>query len=74
MAEQVSAVGEENARVDLYWLPLGAGGHFVKWNGRVYEAIKARLEGRRPLALYHSALQVHLGPDTYVISKPPSPT
>jgi hypothetical protein len=61
------------AAVDLYWLPLGAGGHFVTWNGRVYEAAKARLERRRPLALYHSALQVHLGPDTYVIEQTPEP-
>jgi hypothetical protein len=26
--------------IDLYWLPLGAGGNFVRLNGRVYEAIK----------------------------------
>ena len=25
--------------VDLYWLPLGAGGHFVRLNGRIYEAM-----------------------------------
>ena len=61
------------AAVDLYWLPLGAGQHFVTWNGRVYEAVKARLERRRRLALYHSALQVHLGPDTYVIEQTPEP-
>ena len=24
--------------VDLYWLPLGAGGHSVRLNGRVFEA------------------------------------
>jgi hypothetical protein len=59
--------------VDLYWLPLGAGGHFVKWNGRIYEALKARRERRRPLALYHSALQVHLGQETYVIEQAPEP-
>jgi hypothetical protein len=27
--------------VDLYWLPLGAGGHFVRLNGRGYEALAA---------------------------------
>jgi hypothetical protein len=59
--------------VDLYWLPLGAGGHSVKWNGRVYEAIKARLDGREARALYHSALQVHLGDKTYVIEQAPEP-
>jgi hypothetical protein len=33
-----------DASVDLYWLPLGPGGHFVRLNGRVYEALTARLE------------------------------
>jgi hypothetical protein len=47
--------------IDLYWIPLGAGGSgFVRLNGRIYEAIQARLERRRPLALYHTALQVHV--------------
>lgn len=47
-----------SASVDLYWLPLGAGGHFVRLNGRIYEAIQARRERRRPFDLYHSALEV----------------
>jgi hypothetical protein len=64
---------DENAGVDLYWLPLGAGGHFVRWNGRAYERIRACLERRQPLDLYHSALQVHLGPETYVIEQAPEP-
>jgi hypothetical protein len=42
--------------VDLYWLPLGAGGHFVRFNGRVYEAVVAGMARRPRLALYHSAL------------------
>ena len=46
------------ASIDLYWLPLGAGGRFVQFNGRVYEAIRAHRERRRPLDLYHSALEV----------------
>ena len=46
------------AAVDLYWLPLGAGGHSVRLNGRVYEAAAARLGRRRAYDLYHSALQV----------------
>ena len=32
--------------VDLFWLPLGAGGHFVRANGRIYEAVAARLRHR----------------------------
>jgi hypothetical protein len=35
--------------VDLYWIPLGAGGHVVRLNGRIYEAIKAFIEHRRRL-------------------------
>ena len=59
--------------VDLYWLPLGAGGHSVRLNGRAYEAVKARIERRSPRDLYHSALQVHLDEDTYVIEQAPVP-
>jgi hypothetical protein len=61
------------ASVELYWLPLGAGGHFVKYNGRAYEWIKARIEGRSPCDLYHSALQVQLPEDRYVIEQTPEP-
>ena len=35
--------------IDLYWLPLGAGGWFVRLNGRVYEALMAARD-RRPRA------------------------
>ena len=52
-ASEVSAV---TAAVDLYWLPLGAGRHFVRLNGRVYEAFAARLQRRPACDLYHSAL------------------
>lgn len=61
------------AAVDLYWLPLGAGGHSVRWNGRIYESVKARLDGRPPQALYHAALQVHSGGGAYVIEQTPVP-
>lgn len=59
------------ARVDLYWLPLGAGGHSVRFNGRVYEALVARFERRQPLALYHSALIVSLPEGEFVIEMAP---
>ena len=55
------------ASIELYWLPLGAGGWFVRLNGRIYEAIHALLERRRPLDLYHSALEVHLPEGRFVI-------
>src|SRR5580693_1905765 len=57
--------------VDLYWLPLGAGGRSVRLNGIVFEALSARLERRPACDLYHSALEVH-GPDCrYVIEMTP---
>ena len=59
------------AGVDLYWLPLGAGGHFVRLNGRFYEALSARLQRRPARDLYHSALQVELPEGTYVIEQAP---
>jgi hypothetical protein len=59
------------AAVDLYWLPLGAGGHFVRLNGRLYEALAARLQRRPARDLYHSALQVEVGEATFVIEQAP---
>lgn len=61
-----------DTRVELYWLPLGAGGHFVRWNGRVFEAAVARLQHRGSSDLYHCALEVHLGHDRYVIEQAPA--
>ena len=63
--------GRQAAAVDLYWLPLGAGGHFVRLNGRVYEAVAARLQRRPACDLYHSALQVEIPGATYVIEQAP---
>jgi hypothetical protein len=53
--------------VDMFWIPLGAGGWFVRLNGRVYEAIHALLERRQPRDLYHSALEVHVPEGRFVI-------
>ena len=62
------------AAVDLYWLPLGAGGHSVRLNGQVFEAVSARLQHRPPSDLYHSALVVCLpGAARYVIEQAPVP-
>ncbi|WP_299445070.1 hypothetical protein [uncultured Phycicoccus sp.] len=46
--------------VHLFWIPLGAGGHVVRWNGRIYEAIAARAAHRPPRDIYHAALTVGL--------------
>jgi hypothetical protein len=62
---------ESDFGVDLYWLPLGAGGHSVRLNGRVFEAVAARLEHRAPCDLYHSALVVRVPEGRFVIEQAP---
>jgi hypothetical protein len=66
------AVGHAAAAgVDLYWLPLGAGGRSVRLNGRVYEAVAARLARRPTCDLYHSALELHIPDGRFVIEMTP---
>jgi hypothetical protein len=57
--------------VDLYWLPLGAGGHSVRLNGKAFEALAARLKHRSPCDLYHSALIVRVPEGRFVIEQAP---
>lgn len=59
--------------VELYWIPLGAGagGGFVRWSGRCYEAIAASLGRRRRQQLFHSALEVSVDGVTSVIEMTP---
>jgi len=59
--------------IDLYWIPLGAGGHSVRFNGRVFEAIEAARAHRQRCDLYHAALVVALDGDRYTIEIAPSP-
>jgi hypothetical protein len=58
--------------IDLYWVPLGAGGHSVRVNGLVFEAIAARLQHRDRSDLYHSALQVYAPEGWFVIEQAPA--
>jgi hypothetical protein len=62
------------SRVDLLWIPLGAGSTFpvVRWNGRMYEALVARRERRSPLDLYHAALEVRASGTRFVIEMTPA--
>lgn len=60
-----------SAWVDLFWLPLGAGGRFVRANGRVYERWSAWREHREPLCLYHSGLMMTLDEVTYAVEMGP---
>jgi hypothetical protein len=60
-----------NSRVDLYWLPLGAGGQFVRLNGRVYERWSAWREHRPPSDLYHSGLMISAHDIRYAVEMGP---
>jgi hypothetical protein len=61
----------DGAGVLVYWLPLGAGGRSVRWNGRMFEALVAHHQQRPVRDLYHSALEVYLGTARYVIEMTP---
>jgi len=69
--EEWGSVAAPAPGIDLFWLPLGAGGRFVQLNGRIYEAVASRLDGRPPCDLYHSALVVRLPRAGYVIESAP---
>lgn len=70
-ARDPGLIGWTEAAVDLYWLPLGAGGHCVALNGRIYEAMIAGAQRRATCALYHSALEVRVAGRRYVIEMAP---
>jgi hypothetical protein len=61
----------EPGAVELYWIPLGAGGHVVRLNGKAYEAMKAAVERRPRAALYHTALEVAVPDGRFVIESAP---
>ena len=58
--------------IDLYWLPLGAGGRSVRLNGKAFEAVAAWLGGRDRRDLYHSALQVYVPEGRFVVEQTPA--
>ena len=61
------------AAVELDWIPLGAGGHFVRFNGRVFEAVRPRASTGHGCDLYHAALVVECDGERYMIELAPSP-
>jgi hypothetical protein len=71
--ETTDEAAQASAAVDLYWIPLGAGQHVVRLSGRLFEAISARVQRRRPCDLYHSALVVVAPEGRFVIEQTPVP-
>jgi hypothetical protein len=61
------------ATVELYRIPLGAGGHSVRFNGKVDEALTAARLRRQRRDLYHAALVVSLDGERSTIEVAPSP-
>src|SRR5690349_4867930 len=68
-----SDMPDAEAYVELYWIPLGAGGHSVRINGKVYEALAAGRSRRERRDLYHAALVVSVDGERYTIEVAPSP-
>lgn len=66
-----AVIGE--AAVDLYWIPLGAGGHSVRFNGIVYEAISSLIQRRPHCDVYHTALEVRMPSRLYAVEMTPVP-
>jgi len=65
------STGSTHGAVDLYWLPLGEGGQCVRWSGKAFELMAARYSHRTPRPLFHSALEVFLGDERFVIEMAP---
>ena len=59
--------------VVLLWIPLGAGTRSVRFNGVVYEALRASRERRERQVLYHSALEVVVPEGRFAIEMTPIP-
>jgi hypothetical protein len=61
------------ARLELYWIPLGAGTRVVQISGKVYEACCALSQRRPRRHLYHSALVATTTDGRTVIEMAPIP-
>ena len=59
--------------LDLYWIPLGAGTHVVRWSGRLFECIAAWWQHRPRADLYHAALIARTDAGDVVVEQAPVP-
>jgi len=60
-------------RLELYWIPLGAGERLVRRSGHLYERLSAARHHRAPSDLYHSALIATTPGGRYTIEMTPVP-
>ena len=61
-----------HASIELYWLPLGAGGHSVRVNGALFEVVAAAVGRRDRCDLYHAALQADGAQGRFVVEQAPA--
>jgi hypothetical protein len=64
---------EAPGKVQLLWIPLGAGQHVVRLSGRAYEAACARWQRRPRQAIHHAALVVEGDGGETVVEMTPIP-
>ena len=67
-----SVPGARHATVGLDWIPLGAGGHCVRFNGRLFEAFVAVCERHPRNDLYDAALVIAVDDKSYTIELAPA--
>jgi hypothetical protein len=72
-AAELATRVDTRATVDLYWIPLGAGGRSVRFNGKVYEAVAATVARRPKRDIYHSALLIEMDGCCFAIEMTPIP-
>ena len=60
-------------RLDLYWIPLGAGTPVVAFSGRMYEAFHGAVRRHPRHDLYHAALVADLDGTSTIIESAPVP-
>jgi hypothetical protein len=68
-----STSGSTSTAAVLYWIPLGAGGHSVRFNGVVYETISAIIQRRPRSDIYHCALHIRTPSNAYAVEMTPVP-
>jgi hypothetical protein len=66
-----------SSRLELYWIPLGAGdgigARVVRFSGGLYERLKALVERRSPQPLFHAALVAETADGRCVVEMTPVP-
>lgn len=69
---RLDGMDSSDAHADVWWLPVGAGGHVVVHTSRWWEQLRARRARRRPQPLFHAALELFDGDIRYVIEMTPA--